>query len=42
MENLIISVEISHFELNDFFSGIEDGNTDFKQRTIGLGIQTYF
>lgn len=42
MENLIISVEISQFELTDFFSGIEDGNTDFKQRTIGLGIETYF
>lgn len=42
MENVIISVGISHFELNDFFSGVNEGNTDFRQRTIGLGIETYF
>lgn len=42
MENWIISVEISHFELNDFFSNVNDGNTDFQQRTIGLGIEAYF
>ena len=40
--NIIISVEMSEFELNDFFSGMDNGNTDFKQRTIGLGIEAYF
>lgn len=42
MKNLIISVEISEFRLNDFFSGVDDGNTNFRQRTVGLGVETYF
>lgn len=40
--NITISLEVSQFELNDFFSGVSNGNTDFKQRTIGLGIEAYF
>lgn len=41
-KNITISLEVSEFELNDFFSGVNNGNTDFKQRTIGLGIEAYF
>lgn len=41
-DNIIISLEISRFELNDFFSDVTNGNTDFEQRTIGLGIEAYF
>lgn len=41
-DNITVSLEISQFELNDFFSGAGNGNTDFKQRTVGLGIEAYF
>lgn len=41
-DNITISLEISQYNLNDFFSGVNNGNTDFKQRTVGLGIEAYF
>jgi hypothetical protein len=43
-QNFSLTLEVSEFELNDFFSEV-DGfgeNTDFKQRIIGFGVETRF
>lgn len=41
-KNFNFTLEATQYQLNDFFSGTTDNNTDFQQDFIGIGIEYNF